>query len=176
MCIGLSQPGREGTEVTNKMCRYASRWDVIDADDDNYEDDSKYAVCKFKLKKAGGICAGRDNDELKLMDCDDEATRMKWFRNGQIQSMIVQDSHSYWEVCDEFPDLSRPKYCYVALQNPIEDNGEQHFVLSGTDLVLKGNDDACVTYEGSRPNEGDGLFLGHCDDTTDTRWVAKCLD
>ena len=84
----------------------------------------------------GSQCAelGSINFKLKLMDCDDSATRMKWCRTGQIQSVVVQDRHSYWEVCNTNPGFSSS--C-IDLQNPIEDNGEQLFVISGTDLILK---------------------------------------
>ena len=161
---------REGDRVMSKRCRVGLKWDVVSPDDDD-DDDPKYTICKFKLKKSGGLCAGRDNVELHLMSCDDDDTRMKWGRNGLIQSTAGGDT--YWESCSGSRRGSPPSNCQVILQNRA-DNGEQKFVLSGSDLILKGNTNACVTYEGNYPNAGDRLYLEDCDDVTNTRWVAKC--
>lgn len=165
---------REGDRVMSKRCRVGLKWDVVGADDADNDDDPKYTICKFKLKKSGSLCAGNvDNDELHLMSCDDDDTRMKWGRNGLIQSTAGGDT--YWESCSGSRRGSPPSNCQVILQNRA-DNGEQEFVLSGSDLILKGNTDACVTYEGNYPNAGDRLYLEDCDDVTNTRWVAKCDD
>lgn len=170
---------REDDRIMSKKCRLGLKWDVIDVDDEN---DPEYTVCKFKLKKAGGLCAGNvDNDELQLMSCDDDDTRMRWYKNDQIkwgESGLIQSTaggDTYWESCPGSRRGSPPSNCQVILQNRI-DNGEQEFVLLGRDLVLKGNTEACVTYKGNNPNAGDRLYLEDCNDVTNTWWVAKCVD
>ena len=169
--LGYSRP-QAGEEVMTSKCSGASRWDVIDVDGDD-DDDSGYTICKFKLKKSGGLCAGNLDHELHLMSCDDDDTRMRWYKNGQIQTTVGRND--FWESCPGSCCKSPPSNCELDLQNPV-DNGEQEFVLSGTDLVLKGRTRSCVTYEGNYPNAGDSLHLEACDDVTNTRWVAKCDD